>query len=306
MPHETAKKTVLRIAMAATAVSAVLSFAKGAAWLTGGSVAMLATLADSLIDLGMSATNYMALRYAFQPADDDHRFGHGKAEGIAALAQSAFIAGSCAFVLLQSARGLFTPEIPAHIGSSVAVLAAGIVITLVLTHFQHRAARATGSLATEADAAHYTGDIVVNGGVIISLLAGKYLGWMWLDPVAALAVALWLLYTARGIGAKAIDMLLDRELDESVRADLMAIIRNTPGVEGLHDFRTRKSGVKLITSFDIEVDPKLTLEAAHEISRVVEAGILAKYFGAEVMIHIDPVGDITDSRHAKLKEFHAR
>lgn len=292
--------------MAAMAVSAALASAKGFVWLAGGSAALLASLVDSLIDFAVSTSNFFALRYAFMPADDDHRYGHGKAEGIAALAQSAFIVGSCVFVVLEAIRHIMEPSAPQAVYASVVVLGVGSIVTIALTMFQKAAAKKTGSLSTEADAAHYTGDVGVNIGVIISLLAAQYLGWWWADPVMAVTVTLWLIYTARGIGVKAVDMLLDRELDEPVRQDLMTIIRAVPGVQGLHDFRTRKSGIKLITSFDIEVDPNLTLFAAHEISRAVEAGILEKYAGAEVMIHIDPVGDITDSRHHKIRDFHAR
>lgn len=306
MPQETAKKTVLRVAMAAMAVSGILSAAKGAAWLIGGSEAMLASLVDSLTDFGVAVSSFFAMRYAFQPADEDHRYGHGKAEGIAALAQAAFIAGSCLFVFLQSAQALFYPEKPTQIGLSIIVMVFGIVITMALTRFQSHVIRTTGSLATQANAVQYTADVAVSVGVIASLLAGKYLNWFWIDPIAAMAVAVWLLFSAREVGTKAVNMLLDRELGDDVRQDIMSIIRSTPGVQGLHDFRTRQSGMNIHVSFDIEVDPKLTLEVAHDISRVVEAGIIAKYRNAEVMIHLDPVGDITDSRHHKIKEFHAR
>ncbi len=306
MSQETAKKTVLRVAVAAMAVSGILSAAKGAAWLTGGSEAMLASLVDSLTDFGVAVSSFFAMRYALQPADEDHRYGHGKAEGIAALVQAAFIAGSCLFVFLQSAYAFFNPVIPTQIGLSIAVQVFGIIITIMLTQFQRRAIQATGSLAIEANAAQYTADAAVSAGIIVSLLAGKHLNWYWIDPVTAICVAIWLLLSAREIGTKAINMLLDRELDDKTRQDIMTIIRSTPGVEGLHDFRTRKSGMNIHVSFDIEVDPKLTLEVAHDISRAVEAGIIAKYRNAEVMIHLDPVGDITDSRHHKIKEFHAR
>ncbi len=306
MPHEAAKKTVLRVAMAAMAVSGTLSAAKGAVWLAGGSEAMLASLVDSLTDFGVAVSNFFAMRYALRPADEDHRYGHGKAEGIAALAQAAFIAGSCMFLFLQSAQALFYPQAPTQVGTSIGVLVFGIFITLILTRFQSHAVRTTGSLATEANALQYSADAAVSIGIIASLLAGKYLGWYWIDPVTAICVGVWLLLSARSVGKKAINMLLDRELDETIRQDIMATIRATPGVQGLHDFRTRQSGLSIHVSFDIEVDPSLTLEAAHEISRQVEDGILARHKHAEIMIHLDPIGDTTDSRHRHLKDFHAR
>ncbi len=294
-------------AIAAVGLSVTLVLAKSWAWMIGGSAALLASLVDSVIDALISFTNYMAIRYAHRPADHDHRFGHGKAEGIAALAQAAFIAGSCVFVFLEAIRLLQAPEAVGAVDLGIWVLVAASLATVALTRYQHYAARASHSLAVEADAAHYTGDVAVNIGVIISLLAGKYWGWMWLDPVVALFVACWLLYSARLIGMKAINMLLDRELEDDTRNHIFGIIANTQGVEGLHDLRTRRSGPRVMMSFDIEVDPTLSMIAAHDIAHAVEKNLLKEYPHAEVMIHIDPKGgDITDSRHKQLKDFHGR
>ncbi len=301
-----AQKLAVNAAMAAVAFSLLFVAAKSWAWLAGGSAALLASLVDSMIDALMSFTNMLAIRYAHRPADDDHRYGHGKMEGIAALAQAAFILGSCVFVVLESIRLIGEPQAVGAVNATIWVLACGSALTLALTRYQAYAAKHSQSLAVEADAAHYTGDIAVNLGVIASLLAGRYLGWLWIDPLVGLGVAGWLLYSARAIGLRAIDMLLDREVEDDVRLPLMQLIRDTPGVEGLHDFRTRRSGAKILISFDIEVDPALSLEAAHEISRQVEASIEGRCPGCEVMIHIDPRGDITDSRHQKIKEFHVR
>ncbi|MBU6234888.1 MAG: cation diffusion facilitator family transporter [Alphaproteobacteria bacterium] len=294
-------------AMAAVGLSGGLVLAKSWAWMQGGSAALLASLVDSVIDALISFTNYLAIRYAHRPADHDHRFGHGKAEGIAALAQSAFIAGSCVFVLLEAIRLLQAPKAVGAVDFGIWVLVAASLATLALTRYQAYAAKVSHSLAVEADAAHYTGDVAVNGGVIISLLAGKYLGWLWIDPVVALVVAGWLLYSARLIGVKAINMLLDRELEDDTRAKIFSIIAGTKGVEGLHDLRTRRSGPRVMMSFDIEVDSGLSMVAAHDIAQEVEQNLLANYPNAEVMIHIDPKGgDITDSRHKQLHDFHVR
>lgn len=294
-------------AMAAVALSVALVLAKSWVWMEGGSAALLASLVDSVIDALISATNYMAIRYAHKPADHDHRFGHGKAEGIAALAQSAFIAGSCVFVLLEAVRLLQAPEAVGSVDMGIWVLVAASLATIALTRYQAYAAKASHSLAVEADAAHYNGDVVVNLGVIASLLAGKYVGWMWIDPVVALLVACWLLYSARLIGTKAVNMLLDRELDDDTRSKIFSVISNTKGVEGLHDLRTRRSGHRIMMSFDIEVEASLSMLAAHDIAHNVEKNLLAVYPNAEVMIHIDPKGgDITDSRHQQLHDFHVR
>ncbi|MCB1537759.1 MAG: cation diffusion facilitator family transporter [Rhodospirillales bacterium] len=294
-------------AIAAVAVSVLLVVAKAGAWLVGGSAALLASLVDSMIDALMSFTNMLALRYAHRPADTDHRYGHGKIEGVAALTQAAFILGACAFVILEAIRMFDQPRAVGAIDLGVAVLVAGTLLTVALTRYQAYAVKKSHSLAVEADAAHYTGDIVANLGVIASLLAGRWLGWLWLDPLVALVVAGWLLYTARDIGLRAIDMLLDRELADDTRTRMFDVIRATPGVEGLHDLRTRRSGARIMVAVDIEVDPGLSMLAAHEIAHAVENNLLASWPDAEVMIHVDPKGgDITDSRHRKLEGFHAR
>lgn len=306
MSKESSRNHALTAAKAAVALSFLFVLAKAWAWLEGGSAALLSSLVDSSLDTLISFTNLLAIRYALRPADDDHRYGHGKMEGVAALAQAGFIGGSCVYIILESIRLLGSPETVGAVSESIWVLVIATLTTLALTRYQAYAARHSGSLAVEADAAHYSGDLFINIGVIISLIAGRYLNVQWLDPVVALIVAGWLLYTARGIGRKAIDMLLDREIESGARNEILSVIRNTPGVDDLHDLRTRRSGVKLIISFDIEVDPALTLNAAHEISKTVEARLLNVHPNAEIMIHIDPRGDVTDSRHQKLKAFHAR
>lgn len=296
-----------RAALAAVTLSVGLVVAKSWGWMAGGSAALLASLVDSVIDALISATNYLAIRYAHRPADHEHRFGHGKAEGIAALAQAAFIAGSCVFVVLEALRLLRSPQAVGSVDAGIWVLAAATVATLILTRYQAYAAKKSHSLAVEADAAHYTGDVVINLGAIASLALGKYFGWLWLDPLVALCVAGWLLLSARIVGAKAVNMLLDREVEEDTRQAVFATITATEGVKGLHDLRTRRSGHRLMLSFDIEVDASLSMLAAHDIAHAVEGNLLRSWPNAEVMIHIDPKGgDLTDSRHKDLKDFHGR
>lgn len=302
----TASRLALKAATAAVILSCLLVVAKTLAWLEGGSASMLASLTDSGVDALVSGTNLLAMRYALRPADDDHRYGHGKAEGLAALGQSIFIAVSCALVVSTALEEFKNPTPVGALGFSTVVLGLTIFSTLLLTHYQAAVVKKTGSLAVEADAKHYVGDSLMNGSIIVSLWVGWAFGWVWLDPIVALLVAAWLLYTARGIAVKAMAMLLDRELEDDVREQIIKLIRTTPGVEDMHDLRTRSSGVRVMISFDIEVEPSLTLIAAHDISRAVEERILALFPRAEVMIHIDPRGDITDSRHQKLKEFHGR
>jgi ferrous-iron efflux pump FieF len=304
------QKLAYSAAFAAVAFSLCFVAAKAWVWLLGGSAALLSSLIDSAVDAMVSFSNFVALRYAFMPADDDHRYGHGKAEGVAALGQAAFIAGSSVFLLLEVIARLRDPQPVTHGALAIAVLFIGTLATLALTTYQRWVARQTKSLAVEADGSHYTSDVAVNIGVMASLLVGQMRGWQWLDPLVALLVGLWLLYCARGIALKAMDMLLDREVVDHVRLSVKQAILETPGVESMHDLRTRRSGPSLLVSFDIEVAPDLSLKDAHEIARQVEDRILGivgdEFPHTEVMIHIDPRGDTSDSRHKRLQAFHAR
>ncbi|HEY8963818.1 MAG TPA: cation diffusion facilitator family transporter [Alphaproteobacteria bacterium] len=309
-PDKKSRNLAYSAALAAMIFSALLVAAKAWAWLTGNSAAMLSSLVDSSVDTLVSFTNFLALRFAFMPADDDHRYGHGKAEGIAALAQAAFIAGSCVFVVLEAINRFGTSESVQAIDLNVQVLICGMVGAIILNVYQRWVALRTKSLAVEADSAHYASDVALNIGIITSLLVGQQQDLVWLDPAVALLVAAWLLWNARGIALKALDMLLDREVEDHVRLAIKKEILGTAGVESMHDLRTRRSGQSLLVSFDIEVAPDLSLLDAHDISKQVEDRVLTcvdnEFPHTEVMIHIDPRGDVSDSRHKKLKDFHAR
>lgn len=303
-PH-THRRLALSAAGAAVGVSVFLVFAKSWAWMAGGSAAILSSLVDSVIDALISLTNMAAIWYAHKPADHDHRYGHGKIEGVAALVQAAFIGGASVFVVLEALRKLTDPTPVTAQELSIGILLLATCVTLALTAYQKYAAAKSHSLAVEADKAHYSSDIVVHIGVIITLLLEKYTGWLWLDPVVALLITAWLLRTAIIIGRQAVNMLLDRELDDDVRTHMRGIIMQDADVLGVHDLRTRRSGHRLFISFDIEVSDTHSFIAAHDISRRVEASLMAAYPRAEIMIHIDPQGDVTDSRHQKLQDFHA-
>lgn len=305
-----ARRLAYSAAIAAMAWSLILILAKGWAWLHSDSTAMLGLMVDSAMDLLVSTTNFLALRYAFRPADDDHRHGHGKAEGVAALAQAAIIGGAATFVFLEAVRNIFTPVEIQSINASVIVLLVASVGTYALTRYQFFVTKNTGSLAIEADSAHYTSDIIANGGIILSLLIVSQTGWTWFDPLAGMAVAAWLMWQARDISVKALAMLLDREIEDDTRQTVLTLINTAHGIESMHDLRMTKSGTQLMVSFDVEVDPHLTVAASHDIIRKLEQSIIRatrrEYTRTEVMIHVDPLGDITDSRHNKLKDYHAR
>lgn len=293
-------------ALVAFFVSLGLSLAKGVIWILSGSSTVLASLADSIQDTIISATNFMAVRYAMQPADEDHRYGHGKMEGIAALGQAAFILGSCVFIVLDSIRHFTSQGTIAYPILTITVICGAIIVNAALVFYQSHVVKSSGSLAIEADQAHYSGDIGIHLGVIIGVVAGHYFNLWWVDPIIAIAIALWLARLAYGIGKKAVDMLMDKELPEEDREKIKKIIRKTKNVLGFHDLRTHKSGQVVMISFDIEADPSLSLRVAHDITKKVQENLEKAYPKAEIMIHIDPCGDIADSRHKKIKKHHVK
>jgi ferrous-iron efflux pump FieF len=275
---------------ASVLVATILIAAKLAAlWLTGA-VAMLSSLVDSMLDLGASAVNLLAVRHALQPADREHRFGHGKAEAIGSLGQAAFIAGSAAFVLFQAADRLLHPRAVEETATGVAVMVFSIALTGALVLFQRHVMRRTGSVAVTADSLHYLSDLFGNLAVIAALLIAGWLGWLWADPLFAALIALYLLWGAIQVFRTARDQLMDRELPDEQRARIRAIATRHPEVLAMHDLRTRSSGLRTFVQFHLELDPEMSLRRAHEISDMVELEVQQAFPGAEVIIHQDPHG----------------
>ncbi len=270
---------------------------KASAYAGSGSASVLASLIDSALDASVSLMSLLAIHYSLRPADSNHRYGHGKAEGLAALFQAAFIGGAGVFLLLESlVRFSQTNELRGS-GMVINVMVISSALAAALIVVQKYTLKQAPSLAVEADKEHYAADIAVNIGVIAVMVALKHGSPAWIDPVFAAVVALWLGITARNVAGKGLDMLLDRELPDNVRATIATKILAQKHVLGLHDLRTRRSGMKTLISFDIEVDPLLSLHDAHEITRVVEHALLADFPLSEIMIHVDPFGDTEDSRH---------
>ena len=282
---------LMRLATAASvAVAAVLIVAKIVAALMTGSASLLSSLVDSLLDAFASLVNFFAVRHALQPADREHRFGHGKAEPLAALAQCAFIAGSVIFIVIEATERLASARTVENGDIGIAVMAFSLVVTLVLVAFQGRVAKRTGSTAIGADALHYRMDIAMNVGVILALVAATRFGLWWADGVVAIAIAGWIAVGAWRLGRRSFDLLMDREFPDRERARIAAIVRAHPEARGLHDLRTRSSGLQPFIQLHLELAPELTLVRAHEIADQVEASIVAAFPGAEVIIHQDPAG----------------
>ncbi len=289
---------------AAIVTVSILIVAKTIAWLMTGSSSVLASLTDSVIDAGVSVMNFLAIRYSLKPADEEHRYGHGKVEGVAALFQSAFIAGAALFLFLEGVSNLLKAvQITDHM-VAVGVMVFSIVLSLILVAIQKFCLRHAPSLAVEADSAHYSSDILINGGTIAAILVIYAGGPWWIDPLFALAVAFWLVRTAWIVAGKGMDMLMDRELPDGDREKILGIINGHKNILGVHDLRTRKIGMSLHISFDVEQDPGLTLKQAHAASKDVEAALLKEFPNAEIMIHQDPAGEPEDSRHPDKERAH--
>lgn len=282
---------LMRVATyASVAVALVLIVVKFAAWTMTESVSLLSTLIDSMLDALASIINLIAVHHALQPADREHRFGHGKAEPLAGLAQAAFICGSAAFLMLEAGDRLIHPKAIAHTEVGYAVMVFSIVVTIALVLFQRYVVRRSGSVAISADSLHYQTDVMINGSVILSLYIVSEFGISVADPLFAVAIAAYIVIGAWKIGQKSLDILMDKELADEERARIRAIVTAHEEVRGMHDLRTRSSGANVFIQMHLEMDPEMTLLQAHDITDAVTAELLAVYPNAEVIIHEDPDG----------------
>ena len=277
-------------AIASVSVAAILIAAKAGAWLATGAVSLLSTLMDSLLDLAASVVNLIAVHHAAQPADREHRFGHGKAEPLAGLAQAAFIAGSAAFLLFQAGERLIHPAVITNSNVGVGVMLVSIVLTFGLVLFQRSVVRRTSSVAIRSDSLHYQTDLLINLGVIVALFLSGRFGWPAADPLIAIGIAGYIIFSVVEILKHSLAMLMDRELPDAERERIRAIARAHPGVVAVHDLRTRSSGTQAFIQFHLEMEGAITLLAAHAIAEAVMADVQAAFPHAEVLIHEDPAG----------------
>jgi ferrous-iron efflux pump FieF len=287
------KGRLMRLATYASVTTAIiLIISKLLAWFITDSVSILATLIDSSLDVLASLLNLIAVRHALQPADREHRFGHGKAEALAGMGQAMFIAGSACLLILQAIERLVHPHsIEKGIDIGIGVMVFSMVATSALILFQRYVIRHTNSTAIKADALHYKTDLLVNGGVIVALVLAFY-GWNSVDPLIALAIAVFILYSAWEIVREAIDLLMDHELPDEQRQKISAVVMEHPHARGLHDLRTRRSGTTVFVQLHLELDETLTLREAHGIADEIEKQVAALFDDAEVIIHEDPISNI--------------
>ncbi|HEX3501092.1 MAG TPA: cation diffusion facilitator family transporter [Stellaceae bacterium] len=287
---ETSARLMKRATYAAVAVAALLIAAKIVAWLLTGSVSVLSSLLDSLLDIAASLLNLLAVRHAVTPADREHRFGHGKAEPLAGLGQSAFIAGSAAFLFIEVLHRALSPEPVENSVVGIAIMVFSIVITIGLVSYQRHVVARTGSLAISSDELHYRSDIILNGSVILSLVLASVFGWHFIDLLFGAAIGIWIVYSAWQVASRSLTQLMDREIPDEERARIRAIALAHNEVTAVHDLRTRAAGPTAFIQLHIEMDGTMPLNRAHVVADEVEARILEAFPNAEVIIHQDPAG----------------
>ncbi|MFJ2333021.1 cation diffusion facilitator family transporter [Pseudomonas helleri] len=279
---------LLRLATrASVAVASILIITKAIAWWLSGSVSMLAGLTDSLLDGVTSFLNLLAVHYALRPADDDHRYGHGKAESLAGMAQALFIGVSAVLIAFQAFDRLKHPEPVNAPWISIAVIVFSLVMTVGLLILQHRVIKATGSNAVRADSLHYRSDLMLNGSILVALVFAA-VGFSQLDAWFGLGIAVYILWSAFQIARESFSVLMDEELPTDVSENMLTLACAVPGVLGAHDLRTRISGNIWFVQLHLELPGQLSLLDAHTLSDQVAAAIENAYPRAEVLVHADP------------------
>lgn len=284
---------LLRLATRASlVVASVLIVAKAVAWWVSGSVSLLAGLTDSLLDGAASFLNLLAVHYALRPADEDHRYGHGKAEALSGMAQALFIAVSAFLIGFQAIERIQHPEPLSAPGLGMLVMLLSIALTIALLTLQNKVVKETGSAAIRADSLHYRSDLLLNISIMVAL-GLAYFGYDQLDAYFGLAIAFYILWSAISIARETVSVLMDTELDPQVSARMLELAQNVPGVLGAHDLRTRISGNHWFVQLHLELPGALTLLVAHDLCVQVERAIMAEYPKAEVLVHADPQEVVT-------------
>ena len=280
---------------ASVSVAMTLIAAKLGAYMVTQSVSILSSLIDSTTDLMASVVMLLGVRHAQRPPDEMHRYGHGKAEALAALAQAAFIAGSAGFLTIEAVRRLFSPEPVGESAVGIIVMVGSILLTAGLVAFQRYVVKVTGSVAIAADRLHYSGDLLVNVAVIVAILLSQWSGIAAFDPAFGIGIAAFLLHGARGVAWNALNILMDRELPEEDRTHIRGLVTAHKEARGMHDLRTRSSGTGVFIELHLELDPHLNVVQAHDITDSIERELRDAFPNAEVLIHQEPAG-LADDR----------
>jgi ferrous-iron efflux pump FieF len=282
---------LLKLATYASVATALLLVGvKFAAWLATGSLSILASLIDSLMDVMASFINLMAIRYSLNPADDDHSFGHGKAEALAGLGQASFIAGSALILLMHGIERLASPVPIQAVGLGIGTMLFSILATIILIAFQRVVIQKTNSTAIRADSLHYATDLLTNVFTILALLLTRFSWGQIMDPLFSILIALIIFHSAWKIGHEAVQLLMDQQLPLDQRESIQQIVLGHHDVLGMHDLRTRQSGQIAIIQLHLDLNADLPLSQAHSIGKDVEDLIRQSFPGADVTIHQDPMG----------------
>ncbi|MGR5119464.1 CDF family cation-efflux transporter FieF [Vibrio astriarenae] len=280
-------RLVTLAAYAATTVATFLLIIKVIVWWMTGSVSLLASVIDSLLDIAASFVNLLVVRYALQPADKEHTFGHGKAESLAALAQAMFISGSACFLILSGIDRFFRPHQLDSPELGVYVSLFAMIVTLGLVRFQQYVVKQTGSQAIAADSLHYQSDLYMNAAIMLAL-GLSWFGFTQADAIFAVAIGVFILYSAYKMAREAIQTLLDHKLPDSEIEQIHQACRLEEGVLGVHQVRTRLSGPTRFIQLHLELEDMMPLIKAHEISDRVEDRLLNLFPDADIIIHQDP------------------
>ncbi|MEJ5865420.1 cation diffusion facilitator family transporter [Pseudomonas farsensis] len=280
---------LLRLATRASlTVASILVMTKAIAWWLSGSVSLLAGLTDSALDAVASFLNLLAVHYALRPADDDHRFGHGKAEALAGMAQALFIGVSAVLIGVQAVQRLQAPQPLGDTAAGIGVMVLSLVLTVALLAFQRKVIRLTGSTAVRADSLHYRSDLLLNGSILLALVLARF-GWPQLDALFGLGIAVYILWSALQIARESTAILMDQELPADIGERMLEVVLAIPGVQGVHDLRSRVSGSHWFVQLHLELPGDLPLHRAHELCVQASAAIRERYPRADVMVHADPV-----------------
>jgi cation diffusion facilitator family transporter len=283
-------KATQRVAMLSVATATILIVIKAIAWRASDSVAILASLSDSALDLVASLITLFAVRYAAEPPDAEHRFGHGKAEAFSSLLQGGLVFASGALIGREAIAAMLNPRPVDHGLAGVIVMIVSIVLTLALITAQSRVLKASGSIAIAGDRAHYAADLGSNAVALAGVAAASWLGLTWVDAAAGLIVALWLIWGAIGVFRDASDQLLDRELPEADRERIVTLATADPRLLGVHQLRTRASGPYIHMQMHADLASDISLAEAHGIIVAAENRLLEAFPSADIIIHPDPRG----------------
>jgi ferrous-iron efflux pump FieF len=283
-------KLTARAAIASIAMAVTLIGLKAWAAVQTSSMAMLGSLADSSLDLIASLVVLLGVRVAAAPADHDHRFGHGKAEAVAALVQVILISLSAVFIGFRAVQRLLAGAETAEAELGITVSVVAMILTAALITYQRHVVRRTGSVAIGTDRLHYSSDLFLNGSVIVALALDQFAGLVGADAVFGLLIALWLLWGAVTASSHALDQLMDKEWPDELRARFLAAAKEYPELSGLHDLRTRSSGTHHFAQFHVWVPADWTVRQAHDRLDRIEEELQQRFPGTEILIHVDPEG----------------